>query len=296
MQERPSQPPGTPRVECINFTDPFCSWCWAAEPVRLRLLERYGHVVHFSTVLGGLVPDAGPVPDPARLHWLRQHLPQVAAHSGQPIDAGIVDAVATAHFSTWPACIHAKAAYLQSAQAGDRYLRRLRIAAMVECRNVSDPQTALRLADVLPELDGIALRNTLADGEALQAFRDDQAKCRRYNVQGFPTVVIHPTGSPRGIVLVGHRPAAAFEEALRQVLPGVTARAPAAPLVLLARYGALTTRELAEIRGVPHPAVESELKDAIASGLVVARDVARGKLWSLPEKQPPQEDETENET
>ena len=45
------------KVELISFTDPYCSWCWATEPILYRLRETYREQLSFRYVMGGLVED-----------------------------------------------------------------------------------------------------------------------------------------------------------------------------------------------------------------------------------------------
>ena len=42
-------------IKITYFTDPYCSWCWATEPVLMRLQETYRDQVKVRYVLGGLV-------------------------------------------------------------------------------------------------------------------------------------------------------------------------------------------------------------------------------------------------
>lgn len=45
------------KIEIIAFTDPFCVWCWASEPITYQLKERYREQIQFKYVMGGLTKD-----------------------------------------------------------------------------------------------------------------------------------------------------------------------------------------------------------------------------------------------
>ena len=51
-------------LELIQFTDPYCTWCWGSEPVMRHIEEVYGSQVRFGFVMGGLVPDVSKFNDP----------------------------------------------------------------------------------------------------------------------------------------------------------------------------------------------------------------------------------------
>ncbi len=272
-------------VEIILFTDPYSSWCWAEEPVWLRLREAYGGRVHFKTVMGGLVESGAQFFDPQgqRLAWIRQHLGEVSRRSGQPIDPAFLDDFDDS-FSTWPACIHVKAAHLQGEDIGHRMLRRLRRAIMMERKQASDPRVASRVAGDVEGMDLTMWRGALADGSALTAFLDDRALCMKYGISGFPTIVIRTSKkgkAPR--VLTGYRPFPEIERALHELAPWLVPRPPRAVVDLLFDCGPLTTREVQEVQGTS-PKAALEILDGLAmEGQVESTSVAGGTLWALAE-------------
>ncbi len=275
-----------PAVEVMLFTDPYSSWCWATEPVWLRLKEAYGGRVHFRTVMGGLVESGAQFFDPQgqRLTWIRQHLREVSQRSGQPIDAAFLDAMDDS-FSTWPACIHVKAAQLQGEDLGHRMLRRLRRAIMTERRQGSDPRVASAAAKDVEGVDLTMWRGALADGSALNAFLEDRDLCKRYGITGFPTFVIRTSkGSRPPRVLTGYRPFAQIDDALRGMAPWLEPRDPRPVVDLLFDCGPLTTREVQEVQGST-PRETLETLDGLANdGTVEAVRVAGGTMWALAEE------------
>lgn len=273
---------GARRVQVTYYTDPYCSWCWAVEPSWLRLREAYGHAVGFKIVMGGLVESAAPMmaDDGQQLRWLQAHMTEVAARSGQPINARFIDDI-DASFSTWPACIHVKAAQLQSEDLGERFLRRLRRAAMMEKQAISDSSVAARLADDVEGLEPTTWVGALADGTALEAFLADRRDCVEKRVRGFPTFIITTDQGAPPRVLMGYRPYPELERALTDAVGGLVPRPPRDVVDLLFDHGPLTTREIQEIQGTsPREAID-ELDHLVASGDIESVSLAGGTLWQL---------------
>jgi len=44
-------------VEIIEYTDPYCTWCWGSEPVLRKLEYVYGGQLVVGYRMGGLVRD-----------------------------------------------------------------------------------------------------------------------------------------------------------------------------------------------------------------------------------------------
>lgn len=271
---------GLPAVEVMYFTDPYCSWCWATEPVWLRLQEEFGDQVHFRTVMGGLVERAGrALGDRPRIEWLRQHVVEVAARSGQPIDPAFLDQVDES-FSTWPACIHVKAAELQAEDYGHRFLRGLRKGIMLQQTRASDPLEVVQLAEAVEGLDPMEWTSSLADGSALQAFLDDRRTCVAAGVSGFPTLLLRSTEVPEPRSVVGYQHYEAVRAVLMDVAPWLVARPPRDVVDLLFDHGPMTTREIQEIHGMS-PAEAFQMLDGLAMDGQIERD-AGDRFWRLP--------------
>jgi len=181
------------RVEVTYFTDPYCSWCWATEPMLYRIRETFRDQVRIRYVMGGLVRDMAEFYD--ALNDIRTaaqvapHWRMVSQRSGQPIDEGLWLELNDPHFSTWPACIAVKAAFLQGEEIGERLLRRFRRAALTERRNISRREVQEELAREVEGLDLARWRMDLENGRAARAFEEDLEECRRYGVTGFPTLL-----------------------------------------------------------------------------------------------------------
>ena len=224
--------PAVPAVDITYFTDPLCSWSWAFEPEWRRLRFELGDQLEWRYRMAGMIPDwkryADPLSDvsaPAHMgpQWLG-----VSQISGMPIEPRIWHDDPPA--SSYPACLAVKAAELQGCTVGDRYLRRVREAVMLERRNVGRREVLLGLADEVADhrsvgvaLDAAEFRRALDDGEALAAFRSDLGDTRYREIGRFPTLIVRGH-SERAVILVGHRPYTALLEAVRLVAPGIALR------------------------------------------------------------------------
>ena len=277
------------KAEILCFTDPFCSWCWATEPSLLTLRERYRDQIDIRWVMGGLVKDMSAFFDSANgiatTAEVAPHWRMVSERSGQPIDERLMTDITDPHWSTWPANVAVKAAMLQSPAVADRYLRRLRRAALTERVQVQREDAQLQLARQVPGLDLDAFRRELGGERATRAFQEDLELCAAYGASGFPTMLFRPTAddsrdtSGRGILVGGHRSLATYEQVLAKVAPSLERHQPRQVEALLAEYGPLTTRELSEILG---KGTEQDLRERAAQGKITAVELRGGTMWSLP--------------
>jgi putative protein-disulfide isomerase len=278
-----------PKIEITYFTDPYCSWCWATEPMLYRIRETHRDQVHVRYVMGGLVRDMADFYD--SLNDIRTtaevapHWRMVSERSGQPIDERLMDDITDPHFSTWPACIAVKAAQLQGETVGEAYLRRMRRAALTERKVISNPPVYEALAREIPGLDHNRFHADLADGSARRAFEADLAECRRFGVTGFPTLLFHYVGqvalpgTERPILVVGHRSFATYRQVLQRLMPGLVEHPPRDIATVLAEYGPLTTRELAEVYDRPVTVMRDEMETLQAAGQVERLSVRGGEFW-----------------
>jgi protein-disulfide isomerase-like protein with CxxC motif len=274
-----------PKVELLYFSDPFCSWCWAMEPVLTRVKETYRDQVVIRPLMGGLVEDMANFLDPlngiSSTADVAPHWEEVGLRTGQPIDGTFMRENQDPHWSTWPACIAVKAAGLQGDTLGEAYLRLIRRAAQAEGKNPSDPAVYEALADALPGLDGAAFRQAIADGTAERAFREDRQIAAQVGVRSFPTFLAmpaDPASQARPVLMGGARDFATFQGLLKQVAPDLAVHAPRGAAELLADHGPMTTRELSESLGQPVSELQAQLE---ATEGVRRIPVRTGEFWAL---------------
>jgi predicted DsbA family dithiol-disulfide isomerase len=193
-------------VKVTYFTDPLCCWSWALEPHWRRLRDEFAGQLTWRYRMGGMIADWQSFADPLNAvrtpahvgpHWF-----YVRETTGVPLDERLW--VEDPPESSYPACVAFKAAELQGADAAERYLRRLREAAMCERRNPARRDVVLALAGEAG-LDSVRFERDLDDAPALEAFREDLKETRYRGIGRFPTLVLQRAGA-RGLMLIGYRP------------------------------------------------------------------------------------------
>lgn len=282
----------SPKINVLAFTDPYCSWCWATEPMILSMMEKYRDQIHFEYVFGGLVEDMSKFYDSSNdigtAAAVVPHWKMVSERSGQPIDENLwVDLEAYPHFSTWPANIAAKAAFLQSQKVGERYLRRLRRAALTERRIISNEGVYLPLARETEELDVERFESDINSEKAAKAFEADMKTSRAWQAFGFPTMLFYKADADvnnltkeDAVYVNGHRPMETYEQVLAMLEPNLKKHNARLPEELIDTYGPMTTRELAQVYEESTETAEKSLREKAAGGKLKATELVRGTLWS----------------
>ena len=273
-------------IEIVEFTDPYCTWCWGSEPVLRHALEAYGDRISLRFVMGGLVADRATFYDPANgiggEQWERQiaaHWVEASGRHGMPVDMVHFERV-LGMSSTYPANIAYEAAKLQDPALADRYLRRLREAAALEGLAIHEPAVLADLAAGLG-LDRERFERDFS-GPAVDAFAADRAVCAKYGVHGFPAFLVRV--GAREQLLPGYR---SFQQiaGLIDLLAGTPvprrrlAFRDEVVLGFVDKYGSAATREVAEVFEVEDDAADDALQRLTAAGLLECEAAETGRLY-----------------
>ncbi len=266
-----------PEVTATYYTDPLCSWSWALEAPWRRLQYELRDHLTSRLRMGGMIADWQSFRDPMNsVNRPAQMAPlwyQVGDISGMPIETRLW--LEDPPASSYPACIAVKAAQLQGDRAGERYLRRLREAALLEGRNVARRDVLLAAAaevaaDSAAALDLDRFRADLAGPLALDAFREDIKDARYRDIGRFPTLILRHRAGP-AVIVVGYRPYAVLRAAFDAVAPELPAGPPVADITaFIAYWGSATTAEAAVALGVTAEAAQPVLAAAVAAGALTA--------------------------
>ncbi len=227
-------------VEITYYTDPLCSWSWAFEPVYRRLRYEFGDRIRWRNRMGGMISEWSSYSDPLNDVGGPSHMgPQwleVSRTSGMPIDPYVWHDDPPG--SSYPACVAVKAAEFQGTDFGDRYLRRVREAVMLQRRNIARREVLLGVAEELAASADPSVANGNSfdvgkftsdlGGQAIEAFRGDVHATRFHGFGRFPTLVVTRPGQ-QGVVVVGYRPYEVMREIIAHVAPDVAPER-AAPL------------------------------------------------------------------
>lgn len=282
-----------PILEVMLFTDPYCSWCWASEPMFLALAEKYRDQLHFVYVFGGLVKDMDDFNDAD--HGITgapdvlPHWQEVSEYSGQPIDGSIwLEIAEIRHFSSWPANIACKAAFLQGEEIGERYLRKMRQSVLTDRKIISLEEVYLSIAQEIEGLDITRLKSDLDSGEAKKAFEEDLMKGTRWGAEVFPTLLFYRSDADMdhlsrddAAMIGGHHSTRTYDRIIQRLAPEIRAYEARDEKELIASYGPLTERELGEIKGRTKEEQYHIMEDLERQGAVQKIVKVRGNLWDL---------------
>lgn len=280
-----------PKLEVMLFTDPYCSWCWASEPMFFALAEKYREQLHFVYVFGGLVKDMDDFSDEENgitdAMAVLPHWREVSEYSGQPIDEYLWEDIAKIrHFSSWPANIACKAAFLQGEEVGEKFLRNMRRGVQADRKIISLEEVYFEIAENTKNLDLDRFRSDLENRSAQRAFEKDLALCAQFQANVFPTLLFYRADADRdhltrenAALIAGYHPTRKYEEIIKRLVPDIRAYQPRDEKELLAIYGPMTERELAEIH---HRSMEEErkvLEELFQKGEIGKDERVRGNIW-----------------
>jgi predicted DsbA family dithiol-disulfide isomerase len=262
------------RVVVTHYTDPWSVWCWAIEPQLLRLKERHGEAIAFETRIGAI--HESPVGPDFPREEIRRMFTAARRASGMPLDPDVV-------MKPWPGTTHragiaVKAAYLAAPDLVERYLRHMRVAALVEMRNIEDDGVQEELArDVGIDLE--AFREAQETDEATREFYSDQAEGRMRGVSGFPTVTFR-NAQGQEVGVGGFQPTEAYEAALLRITGARFVDSPPPDVTdLLRRRGELATVEIAEVLDWLEDVTTDALMTLESAGRVRRELRAGGYFW-----------------
>ena len=214
-------------IDITYYTDPLCCWSWGFEPQWRKLLFEYGDKISYRYCMGGLLPGWNSFHDPVNSVSKPIQMGPVWMHaaqlSGMPIQHNIW--IKDPPASSYPACIAVKCAFLQSFEAGDRYLRLVREEVMLKGNNIAKQEILVKLAKLLnnniPSFNVEMFQKDLQNDRGLEAFKEDMQQVRYHNINRFPTLIIRRPHQP-SMMITGHRPYVVLTEALNTIYPGIS--------------------------------------------------------------------------
>lgn len=196
------------------FTDPLCAWSWAFETEWQQLKQHFGHRLHATYHMAGLIPDWKTYNDSVNSVSRSIQMGPVWMHIAELTKIKLDHTIWMRNppSSSYPACIAFKCAEFQSKQLADIYLFILREAAMVHGQNISKTEVLLGLAaNPALEIEGfdrMKFKEDLFNGAGLEAFRNDLNLVQTHRISRFPSLVIRKKGHP-SLIISGYKK---FEE------------------------------------------------------------------------------------
>jgi putative protein-disulfide isomerase len=277
-------------LEIIEYTDPYCTWCWGSEPILRKIQYMYGDQIVIGYRMGGLVRDIRDFYDPVNAIGGEEWYAQVAAHwedasrrHGMPVDSRVFYDIRESFTSTYPANIAVKAAELQDRELAKKYLRRLREAAAAERQpiHLMDIQAELALE---VGLDGEKLLGDIRSGEAARLFELDLRECRAMGVTGFPTFLVRNLVDGRSALVYGYRRYSYFEGLMDELAGDKLVRREISKdkmtvLDFIRRWGKVATQEVATLLDVSRPEAFRILEDLTGEGLILKVVAGNDYFW-----------------
>ncbi len=278
-------------VEVRYYSDPACTWSWAAEPALRRLLWEFEGQLDFVWAMGGLARHFGSGHDcyaDLMSHWLN-----VAARTGMPCDPRLWTEAPIS--SSFPACVAVEAAAEQGWAAGYAYLRRLR-EGLLCFRRPLDERGRL-VEEVAPAgLDVARFTDALDSGRAEAAFEAHVAEAREVPEEAreaghthvgegherlsFPSAVfIAESGERHGVY--GYEPARAYREAALAAGATQVNSGPLPILEAIERFGRCAEPELALLSGLDQTGLRAQLWDYAEARELRPVPALTGTLWEL---------------
>jgi predicted DsbA family dithiol-disulfide isomerase len=257
-------------VELIEYTDPYCTWCWGSEPILKRIKETYGDQINIRYRMGGLVADISSFYDSLNQIGGPSWHTQVAAHwleasgrHGMPVDERIFYDLKDEFRSTYPASIAYKAAEFQDVELAKKFLRRMREAASAERIPIHRLDVQEKLAQEVG-LEKVRFHKDIEGGEAEKAFQKDLAEAHSRGITGFPTFLIRGRSGDE-IVLHGYQGFENFQFAFRKLAGNTLETNVLEPtdgniLDFIRKYGKVAFQEVSEVFDLPRESVKESLR------------------------------------
>lgn len=273
--------PSKPKIKAWYFTDPICSTCWSSQPQLRKLYLEYSEHLDIEYKMGGLLPSwenfsrhGIQKPQDVAEHW-----EQVCSQYQMPMNKEIwlEDPLP----SSYPPSIAFKAAQVQDTAKAILFLRRIREMLFLEKKNIIN-RHYLQQAAYDAGLDTIQLMRDI-DGCARQFFLEDLALSQRINLTSLPTLYFSFSTEDKNeynLKLEGFQPYTAYEEMIRQILPGVEKSTyDHSAEALFQEFHTMTLREFSFLRNEPESKSYLILKDLASRNLVRKFESDAGNIW-----------------
>jgi len=274
-------------IELIEYTDPYCTWCWGSEPTLRKIEETYGEQIKISFQMGGLVEDMSVFSDPANgiggANWYAQvasHWLEASARHGMPVDEQIFFDIKDSKFSTHPSNIAYKSAQFQGEDIANRFLRSMREGVAAKRRDIQRLDVQTELASEV----GLDTKLFIADiksGKAQEAFAQDQKECRDRGVRGFPSYGIRNISSNEELIVHGFRQFSEFAELFKKI--GGLSISPVALsadrdsiLAFIKKYEKVAEKEIAVVFDLDDKAMDEYLAPLVSEGKAIKQKAGNG--------------------
>lgn len=181
----------------IYIADPMCSWCYGFGPELAALLDGLPGMP-IEVVVGGLRPYTKDAMSTELKNTLRAHWDTVATRTGLPFAPEGLEREGFV-YDTEPACRAVVAARMLAPQTALYVLHEIQRAFYANAQDVTDARVladlcAAAMTEAGAPTDASTFIATWASKEAIRATNDDFLQAQRWEVTGFPTLVLERDG------------------------------------------------------------------------------------------------------
>ena len=214
------------KITIYQFTDPVCVWSWGNEPAIRAIDYLYGNKVAIKYIMGGLVEDIATLFDlrgdkheiiKQANHTIAANWLAASKRHGMPVNCKDMNLYSERYPSSFPQNIAYKAAKRLNPDAAKIFLRRMREATFIEGKRTSQIDVLIRLA-VECGFNAAKFIDEYTTGEAQNDFMQDRIACRRNNISGFPSYLIHRGDT--NIILGGYQNLSTFHTVISRLSAG----------------------------------------------------------------------------
>jgi putative protein-disulfide isomerase len=213
----------------IYIADPMCSWCYGFGP-ELDALMTGLPGLPLNIVVGGLRAYNTKKADAAFKATLRQHWQQVAQRTGLPFNEAGMDADNFV-YDTEPACRAVVTARLLAPQTTLTVFGAIQHAFYQEGLDVTDGRQLAALAAAVFKQAGVAFdadafHAAWSSEQAIRETHEDFQQSKRWNVDGFPALVLERDGR-LDLVTLGYMPLPQLVEQMQALVDRDSDKQPA---------------------------------------------------------------------
>ena len=180
------------------YTDPFCSWSFAAEGPIEKFRLHFGDRLSFRHRLFPLYRQIDQFLKAHGMESQKEFAPKIlnVSRATGVIMSGKVWENAQAPTSSEECCLFVEAALLSNAEKGGLLLSKMRQMAFLEGKNIGNRALTYDIADSLG-LHREKIDEMLLSGRALSALNEDREMAEREGVTVRPTLILRNSGGDR---------------------------------------------------------------------------------------------------
>jgi len=269
---------GKQSIEIYAFINPLCLHSWGMEPILKRLQLEYGKHINIKHILSGNLAHLSALQQMQKI----QNYPSFSQTAKKSRVATCCESKVSYHYTTIPynVSIAIKAAELQGKKHGIRFLRKLQQFYFLKKKDISSIDVIIECAKAV-KLDIDEFQSDITSHIAAKAFQCDIKVAEEMDVQEAPTLVFfNEKTEDEGIKVSGIYSYDIYKSILNEIMPTLPEPSPLPTIEAFVRfYQVASSNEIAAIYNMSTKAVDSEMRNLIAKGVVQKIPSDHGFFW-----------------